>query len=261
MIRRFNYTGRKKINKEYISINIYRNPGKEYEFSASLLFDNLGLPPEAAIFIETYKGQYFYIRFPFGTIGDQKYPPNRTIMGLDDPEGLLFRVKVVDQTDINGKLIAAANRIIPTDITKEPSNRISILPVESCDLGNVIWRLRYEGEEHPVLEITDKIDGFKERVRSDLEFQGLVFPEIVRQILRYIIVDQKMEHPSDDDDDGFWGLWLRFACDLPGVLRPPSEDESLASKEQWIESAVESFSRYHNYLHRYSKHFKKEQLT
>lgn len=51
MIRKFNYTGRQKIARSRVDITLFEEE-RIRTFDAAIDFDNLGLPPEARVYIE-----------------------------------------------------------------------------------------------------------------------------------------------------------------------------------------------------------------
>ncbi len=260
MIRKFNYTGRKKIPRVLIPVAIYEMTDGTVQFGTELNIDDLGLPDGASIFIEAYKPMRYYKRFSYGKVGNRIVPSDRDISDAGETEDLLFRVKIVDDTIKTGILVAVADRIAPKLDSKKPSRRKSLLPVVCRDIGDLIWRLSLGEEDHPVLEISSNIDGLSEIIRSDLVFHALVLPEVFRQILRHIFEEEQIFQPYADDD--VWHCWLRFSCSLPGITNPPEEDDDdNRRKNQWIEDVVDSFCRTQKYISNYSKHYEIVDLT
>ena len=72
---------------------------------------------------------------------------------------------------------------------------------------------------------------------SDNRFLSLVYPEVLRQILKRILIED--EHTDPECDDDWPSLWLQLACALPGMSIPPQM--SKPEQSLWIEKAVESF--------------------
>ena len=142
MIRRFNFTGRKKIPRSKVSIALHEAPGKALAFDANVDLEGIPLPSTGSLFVEAYRRAYFR-RFPCGTAGTPRFPKNCVLEGLDAGTLVLFRVKAVDR---KGRILAVADKIIPRRTNEEPANRQFLLPVDFVDLGNTIWRLDLEGD-------------------------------------------------------------------------------------------------------------------
>ena len=66
MIRRLNYTGRRKIPRENIHITLFRNNGVD-EFDAVIRLADLELPDSARLFVEAYH-KSDWMRFDYGTL-------------------------------------------------------------------------------------------------------------------------------------------------------------------------------------------------
>ncbi|HWO42232.1 MAG TPA: hypothetical protein VNO43_10560 [Candidatus Eisenbacteria bacterium] len=230
MIRRFNYTGRKKIPRSSVRIQIHKE-GQRRRFEAELALGDLQLPKEARLYIEAYY-RAAYQRFNFGTVGDPRSPSERWLDSI--PIGKpLFRVKVVVVMDGLSRIIAAADRIVPDDTTLKEDSRQSLLPVEYADLGDRVWALELDAD-WPCLLLNKRFEGIREAARSGPEFLTLVYPEVFRAILARALQEGRFDPDCDDDD---WGtLWLRFACRELQRPRPPEGPDS--QHNDWIEGAV-----------------------
>jgi hypothetical protein len=238
MIRRFNYTGRKKIPRSKVSISLNEGPEKTLTFDATVDFEGLPVPPSANIFIEAHRRDYFR-RFPCGTVSAHKFPRGRILEGLDSNALVRFRVKAVDK---RGRIVAAADNIQPKRIEEEEADKLCLLYVDFADLGHAIWRLDLESD-WPTLQLNKNIEDIREVARSDHSFLALVYPEVLRQIFNKIIVEEDHTDPETDPDDWMSG-WLRYAVDLLGKKQMPSSGQSEPIKQEklkWIEDAVEAF--------------------
>jgi len=238
MIRRFNYTGRKKIPRSKVSISLNEGPEKTLTFDATVDFEGLPVPPSANIFIEAHRRAYFK-RFSCGTVSAPKFSGRRILEGLDSNALVRFRVKVVDK---KGRIVAVADNIIPRRVEEEAADRLCLLPVDFVDLGHAIWRLDLESD-WPTLQLNKNMEDIREVARSDNTFLALVFPEVVRQVFYKIIVEEDHTDPETDPDEWMSG-WLRFAVDLLGKKQMPSSGQSEPIKQEklkWIEDAVEAF--------------------
>lgn len=235
MIRKFNYTGRKKINRRHVRIDLLRdNSGRRY-FNISLRLDNPAFPRNAHVYVEAYH-RSGYQRFDFGTIGHRKFPEDRSLRKFSNAAIPLFRVKVVDKTSAHGRILAAVDKIRPERVDDMPMGNQSLLFVEYEDLGSRIWQLDLDGD-WPVLRLNRQADGISLVAGSESKFLSLVYPEVYRQILTRILIHD--EHTDPDCDDDWQSLWLKHACRLAGTAGPPIGPKSVQT--EWIEKTVDLF--------------------
>lgn len=247
MIRKFNYTGRKKIMRSDVRIDLLRDGNGKRIFNISLHLDNLELPLSALVYVEAYH-RSGYQRFDLGTVSDQKIPSDRRIQNISEAAIPLFRVKVVDKTSSHGRILAAVDKVRPENIDNIPTSSQSLLYVEYDDLGNKIWQLDLDGD-WPVLKLNQNIEEISLVASSDNRFLPLVYPEVFRQILKRILIEDEHTDPQCDDD---WpSLWLQLACFLPGMAIPPQT--SKPEQQSWIEKAVESFCVNYHMLEKFNQ--------
>jgi hypothetical protein len=153
----------------------------------------------------------------------------------------MFRIKVVDAIG-QGRILAAADKIMPHRLDEEPTNRLCLLPVDFVDLGQSVWRLDLAGD-WPSLLLNSRIDEIREIARSETSFLSLVYPEVVRQVLHKIVVEDDHTDPDSDPDD-WMSQWLNFTSNLLRVRYLPPSGESepiMQEKLKWVEEAVEAF--------------------
>src|SRR5687767_8442029 len=98
MIRRFNYTGRKRINRSDVKFTLQPADDVHFMFDATLNLAKHELPPEAVVWVEAYR-QTRLMRFDFGTIARPQQPANRKLTEFDTSDAILFRVKVTSTSD------------------------------------------------------------------------------------------------------------------------------------------------------------------
>lgn len=235
MIRRFNYTKRRRIPHGKVSVKL--QPGGEApSFDASFDLEGLGLPESAKVFVEAhYKSSYQ--RFDFGTVGSLTAPDKRVLDEVDRGNTILFRLKIVDADGTHGRIVAEADDICPEDTGGgTESARYCILPVNFVDLGQQLWRVRLD-DTRPVLEVSafPEAESF---VRSDPYFIGLVFPEAMRQILS-LALD---EWEGFEDAVEWKANWVRFAKTF-AAEDPPGEGADDEARHEWIETVIGEFSK------------------
>lgn len=240
MIRRFNYTGRKKIAQADVPI-ILVGDGRVKGFDASLgaLADGkYGLPKDARVFVEAYE-RTAYMRFDFGTTGAIVPPPSqeRLLTEFQDSSGVRFRVKVVDCTH-DAQLLAEADGILPMTPEESEQNKLPLLPVRPEDLGQEVWRVEFpEGvQDRPILLVNINAGDPTAIVRSPA-FMSLAWPALLREILtRILVIDG---HHEMDDEEDWHCLWLQYACRLLPTHEPPPQEEE--QRAQWISEVIEAF--------------------
>lgn len=252
MIRRFNYTGRKRIERTRVAISLNNKGERGSTFDADLHLDDLRVPPEGRVFLEAYYRSSF-MRFDFGTIASPMKPADRRLTDIGGGEVVFFRVRVVDPSGEHGRILAEVDGVTPKQPGLVSENRRCLLHVNFKDLGQEIWRLDLENTM-PVLEVNDQIENIRDIILTDRTFQSLVYPATVREILqRILIIDQY--DPSEDT--GEWAsLWLKFVRRFHAVDPPSLDPDSGANGQErldWIEDAVRSFCSFvsakENFIH------------
>jgi len=241
MIRKFNYTGRKRIERDRVQVSLIPQAGQAPSFDASIQLADLGLPGNGAVYIEVYD-KSSYMRFDFGTVEHQTPPSRRQLVDLQSREIFSFRVKVVDQEGSHGKVLAVADRLPPVRLETGGTDKESLLAVSSEDLEDQIWKLDFS-KDVPVLILNSRLEdlGIRELVRSDDSISMLILPAVFRQILVQIfLVDQ-----DSDPEEGSWqNLWRKFLSALGAAPESVLELDSSENISEWIDDvAVPAFCR------------------
>jgi len=253
MKRRLNYTDRKRIKRENVSMNFIRQNGTIVAFAVNKIdLNDLNLPPEARVYVEAnYRTELR--RFDFGTAGSVSNSSPCDLRGMAYPENLKFRILVVDTSD--GKLLAHADRISP----EEPAEKKPILPVEFSDLGNEIWRVKHEGDEgSPILVINSKIPNIQNIARQDAQFLIYVYPQVIREILNHMVLVDGVDSTTEPSTD-WHGDWIEFVrqlgVDFPDTLNKNDGNFSEEEALRWIDHSVTAFcdsysSKFEEYIHK-----------
>lgn len=76
MLRRFNYTGRKKIPRSAVAVKVLNSDSGPPAFDAKFDLSSVNLPAHARVYVEAYH-RASYMRFDFGKISDI-HPPQRS---------------------------------------------------------------------------------------------------------------------------------------------------------------------------------------
>lgn len=230
MKRRINFSGRKKISAEDIKIRVSEAvSGAAPTFAADLKLPS-GLPKDARVYVEPYQ-RSTSMRFDFGTVGVVSPPADLRLTEIDQFSGILFRVKVVNESDDVGKIIAAASRIRPLSKDEDPGLK-ALLPLVSKELGEEVWRVFMEGTA-PVLQINNRIPGLRDRLLGDRLLQGAVFPHALAMVLRKLLGSDEHE-----DEEQWVKDWKVFAERLNGEELP--DDLSEPENEGLLESTIEN---------------------
>jgi hypothetical protein len=243
MIRRFNYTGRKKIERSRVGISLRRPREGDVVFDADLQLGGLDVPLEARVYVEAYYKASF-MRFDFGTVANIVEPASRRLTDTGGGDVVFFRVRVVDLTGEHGRLLAEVDGVTPRQPDSVPANRRCLLYVNFKDLGEEVWRLEFDNPM-PVLEVNDRIENIRDIVLTDRKFRSLVYPAAVREILQRILIIE--EHDAADDDGEWASLWLRFVRRFHTVDPPRLDPDSNAARQarlEWIDEAVHAFCQF-----------------
>jgi hypothetical protein len=246
MIRRFNYTDRKKISREHIHLHWLESDKEPLRFKLALDLESYSIAPDAQVFVEAYVGSSV-MRFDFGIVSNIITP---TDIGLKDfGPGLkpLFRIRVVSAT-ADKRVVAWANSISPLDPKEVSTGERSILPVETVDLGPLVWNLRIDSNQFR-LQLNSAITQPRDitTMAREPDFIALVYPSIIRQILEHLLLGSEKDSVDAEHD------WLKFAVQLTEIPAPTLDEEAdddLFAEEvdEWIEQVILKFCEKHNSL-------------
>jgi len=239
-MRKFNYTGRQKINRDNIDLRIQEN-GETFTFFAAIDTSNLKLPPDANIFIEAYF-QTDWMRFKLGTVSNQYLPHNTVLAQFETIQNILFRINIVSANE--GKLLAHADRISPSLPKDEIDNsRISLLPVISKSLEGNLWQITYtsDSDDRPILEIEEKLGDRNSIIYHPL-FTSFVLPTAFKEILiRIASSDEEIDH---DDLTDWRSQWIKFNAHLGNDFIDPKNDYDAIS--EWANECTGKLCRKQN---------------
>ncbi len=243
MKRRFNYTGREKINKDAIKISINRINGKPKSITTRLNLNETKYPGDTRIYLDAYH-RTDRKRFDFGKISQQMIPEDLTIDELAYTDNLMFRLMLIDESGEHGKILAHADRIR----ADEEAYKKPILPVRFDDLDQQIWKLEFTGEEGgPILCINNKIPALENLVKTDPVFFMYVFPAAIREIITHMIFIDSVENP-DEPPVTWHSDWIKFSkMILPNEPIPDLAPDEVDKEEvtKWIDRVVEEFCNCH----------------
>lgn len=242
--RRINWTERLRITRDHAQISLV--PAEVPSFEAKLVLSHLQLPLDARVIVEAYESTNL-VRFDYGTVGLLRAPADTSLREFESPEGVLFRVKVVGVGGLEGRILAEADKLRPQDVDADQAGRDPLLKPQGKDLGELVWKLEIDdGVDGPRFYINKQLGNWRELARTPA-FIWMVYPEVLRQILRVAASDDRPQ----DDETCWQSRWLRFAGTITGTPSPPDDELDADEREQWVEDVVQAFARQHQMRERY----------
>jgi hypothetical protein len=247
MLRTFNYTKRKKINKDNISISLNKISQNTF-FNISLDLKDFDFPPDSKVYVEAYYGPTSF-RYDFGSIENLLIPDDNDITPvLHISEKVYFRIKVVEPQ--SGLVIGFADKICLADDEKKLKSSIFFVNRIHMDT-NEIWRMNFDADSEgtPILEINNSIEGINDIARSDINFLNLVYPAALRMILDKLSSSGNFDREGDE-----WTCkWIIFIEDVLGINNTPENNQDEDKINEWINDVVRSFCRRNKLLEQYIK--------
>lgn len=237
---RINSTGRKRLLREDIHIKLADSAvGQPPAFTATITLPAaLALPESARVYVEPYVGSSS-MRFDFGTVGVPRAWERCVMSDVDAGAAVLFRVKVVDETDGIGRILAAADGIRPEN-DADGNDRKPLLPLRTMDLDEEVWRLEIDRESGPTLCINNRIPGLVERLQADPLLQGAIYPEVTRQLACFILGDAGSCVEDDAEWLADWKEWFEQQVKRPLAEEDLDEDEAVQALALELTAAFSS---------------------
>ncbi len=238
MKRTFNYTGRRKIGRKDVSITLRQNNGV-WVFDADLRLADYHFPRNADVWLEAHR-QNLWMQWPWGTVSALRVPADRRLTEFEVPDGILFRVRVVQPPgQEHHKLVGEADGITFVKAGEADDRRRHLLVPVPDALDQQLWKLDLESDPPRLLVNKDAKPSWKEMALSP-HFISLVYGEILRRLLTRALIGD--EWTEDDEDSGWQTDWVKFARNLGGLGSVPAPDQK-QDREDWIEEAVAAFAR------------------
>ncbi|MDQ6971874.1 MAG: hypothetical protein Q9M30_04430 [Mariprofundaceae bacterium] len=230
--RRINQTGRKKIPRSDVTINVREQQGK-LVFTAAFNL-NATLPPDGALYVEAYNSNTLQ-RFDFGTVGFPRDPASTLLDQLDLSSPVKFRVKVVDESGHSARLIASAEGLRSEEDAEE-ERKASLMTFKSAPLGSLTWKVVCSDDEDgmPVLYLNNMIPAAKDTLLLNPVFRGLVLPGALREVLFSILTN--LDDGGEPAEGSWQERWLGFAS---GICPP---DTGAGMNHDWVNGVAEIFS-------------------
>ena len=241
IIRRVNSTGRQRITKDNVFIEI--EDGDPRTFHATLKLENYHFPANASVVLDVFSaGSVSSKRFNCGTVG-QLNLLGGSLEGID-AENVFFTLKVIDQTERFGRILGLAEGIRPRNAGQQKTpGRQGLLPVETVELDGLLWKLNFNGNCGGVVLLVNKeIPDFAARFNT-AQYAALLYPAFLRTILERALFEN-----NEEDSESWSQQWLQFGqCLHPEQEKPPESDSSgnidQDTADAWIDPIVLSFCK------------------
>lgn len=219
---------------------MHEQNGKSPSFTAEFRLDKEKLPADAELFVEAYHRNTSQ-RFSFGTVAAPIAPTDTTLDQIDLSGPTLFRVKVVDNSQSVGRLIASAEQLAPKEDEKEEQRSSLMIIKRMPEMGNLTWKISFNEARKPVLCINTRIPDAINQLMHNSFFQSLILPSAFREVLMYILWNQGLEQ-----DEGSWHKqWIEFANVLGPEECPSENDPDIL--HGWIDDVIREFSEKHRF--------------
>ena len=246
MIRRVKE--RKTIATSFIGIEIIEETPRR--FKMGLKTNKSGFPrfPKTAkvVLDATCAGSEDVQRFEFGTIG--RIVPKQELCFKDKlaekDRNIIFTLKIIDTSEEIGRILGIGRISAGKAKTGIPEGKQGILPiVPSEDLGEELWRVKFDGNDHVFLLVNNTVDkGLPERFATNVTIRSLVFPAVVREILTKAFIENEFD--PDDEGGGWQTNWTQFAKKFDSDI---SSVDTKEEREEWIERVVDEFCKQHRF--------------
>lgn len=240
MKRTFNYTGRRKIERRDVAITLREDRGT-WVFDADLRLADYHFPRNAEVWLEAHR-QNLWMQFAWGTISAMRPAANRRLTEFDVPEGILFRVRVVQPPgNEHHKLLGEADAIQFVKAGEASDKRRPLLEPVPDALDQLLWKLDLDSDPPRLLVNKDAKPTWRDLARSQ-HFLALVYPDVLRRLLTRVLIDDQWV--EDDEEPGWQADWVRFTRSL-GISTPLPNPDQRQDREAWIDEAVAAFARRH----------------
>lgn len=231
-MKRFNYTGRKKIFHDDVKIRLQGDFNDKPTVDVAINLSDYNFPQEGSVILEPQRKTRF-MRIELGKVANSVRRNSIELVEFDDAIDINFRIKVVDVS--KGLLLGIAENVRPYSKDDQlDDNQLSILPVSSVDLSSygVLWRIAQD-DQKVVLEIEREL-GSRDQVVRSLTFRAFILPAAMRQILVGVLSENEWDTELSDPQD-LTTRWLLFTRQI-GAGTP--ELNAVDRNEEWIDNAV-----------------------
>ena len=238
----FNYTERKRIYEGDVTVRVQEmaDGAKEVQMRAELARYNFPHDARARMMANTRSSSWVLFE---GRVRDLATPRRERVIDVEDWDAVQFRLRVSERD--GGKLLGTTARFRLDPVDEDSSG---ILTVRKGQTGELPYKLELSRDFNPTLVISSELWDKRYQLREDLMFRSIMLPDVVRQVLRFAIVDAGLyEHgTADATDDNWFGDWLEWMDSYEGLegcvdsLEDVEEDSD--AKLNWIDATVSAFA-------------------
>ena len=238
----FNYTDRKTIYQRDVMVSAQPGEGSEVVMRADLT--HYEFPFDAIARVEANTRSTVWNLYE-GSIRGLERPRRVPLGDIGDWRLVQWRLKVADRD--TGRLLGSSARFKLEDADDEASGLLRVRPDNSGQLGQLLYRLELERHVGPTLVLSEPLWRERQSIRDDALFRGVLLPDIVRQVLRFAVLDADLFDPDEaDSPDNWFGEWVAWMESYPGLEGFVDSLSDLRGDKDgildWIEGAVTSFA-------------------
>lgn len=244
MIRRFNFTGRRRLARGDVTVRLGQAANGRAQVAVSFALEKYALPSSARVFVEAYR-QTTWQRFDFGTVDAPRASAPTVLQQFGTAQGVRFRVRVVEPvTGVHAPRVLALVDDLRPVAPPEVRGGLSLLPIDWGEFEGHTWKLEIDEESGPLLRISRALVPDREAFIGSREFVSLVLPVVLQGVLERALL--QVGGADGAESEGWARDWLKLAQAWPGVSRPPERGAAAGltdEEEDWIDDVVEAFSK------------------
>ncbi len=245
VIRKLNFTDRKRITRKHISIRIYKE-GAHWMVAFLLDLKEFSFPMGSQVCIDVFS-RGFTARFNLGTIENAVGELPYELGDAYDANQVTYFVVVVLREDGNSEFLGISQKIYPIAIGEESGAESFVGVHSSDDLGEEIWSLDLNNlSGRPVIYVNSDISNDPQGWLRDPRNAGLILPAVFESLCRHTF----SEGEEIQEDDGGWQAGL--LANLKRLL-PNRDWDSAGEGECWenIQDAKREFVRQNKFATNY----------
>ncbi len=241
MKRTFNYTKRQRIDRRHVQIRLLESSPESASIDVGVDLTVYDFVSTARAYIEA-RGESAFERFELENPFDRLYHDRFELVDTSISSVTNFYLRVVED-GVGGRLLGLATDVKLTNPADLITERDALLPVEWADIGQEIWRMRYDESSGPTLLVSRVLQDNFTQISADPMFAGCIVPQAFRRVLEFALSDGD----ETDIDDSWFSEWHRWMLSLPGLsplaLRLEDELQRRDRIDEWIDESVDEFSK------------------
>jgi hypothetical protein len=235
-IRNFNYTGRQKIQDQFIDVKCQR-AGQTIRATGRLDLAALDLP-KASARIDVYRGNDRDSLIVHNVDRELSFDHEFSVDAPAEVILMEFQMYIPDGPELGRILASRAKFKPPTDEGSQGGR--SLLPFSARDLGQLLWKIDVSGDQ-PEVVINSKIGDWKGFSKS-ANFYTVAMPVIVGEIADWLWRESASADPGDNEIAAQWKAY--FLKNL-GIELENGQGDQDENRAEWVDSCVNAFSAKH----------------